>query len=123
MTERRDFLVAGGALALGAALPMPARAQLLDTAKLLVGFVPGGLSDTMARRLADKLRGRYAASVVVENRPGASGQIAITQLKESPPDGTTVLITHSSALAMYPFTFAKLPYDPSRDLQPVSLVC
>lgn len=94
-----------------------------ESAKIVVGFVAGGLTDIMARRLADKLRGTYANALVVENKPGASGQIAITQVKDSAPDGSVLLLTHSSALAMYPFTFAKLPYRPVEDLTPVSLVC
>lgn len=122
--ERREFLLCSGGLAIAALAPAaPASAQALDSARILVGFVPGGLSDVIARRLADRMRGGYAASLIVENRPGASGQIAITQVKEAAPDGATLLFTHSSALVMYPFTFTKLPYDPLKDLQPVSLVC
>jgi tripartite-type tricarboxylate transporter receptor subunit TctC len=121
MLNRRTFAAACGALPLLSAV---ARAQALpDTARIVVGFTPGGLSDIMARRLADKLRGSYAATVMVENKPGASGQIAIGQVKDAPADGTVLLLTHSSALAMYPFTFAKLAYDPVKDLLPVSLVC
>lgn len=111
----------------GAALIQPswlgAQPATLDVAKIVVGFTAGGLSDMMARRLADKMRPGYANSVVVDNKPGASGQIAISQVKESSPDGSVLLFTHSSALAMYPFTFKKLPYDPMKDLLPVSLVC
>ena len=123
---RRTFLARGAAALGAAAMPAAIRAQQqgpLESAKVLVGFVPGGLSDTLARRVADKLRGPYANTVVVENKPGASGQIAITQLKDSAADGSVLLLTHSSSLAMYPFTFAKLPYKPMEDLQPVSLVC
>jgi len=121
MLNRRDFVAACGALPL---LSAGARAQAMpDTAKLVVGFTAGGLSDMMARRLADKLRGSYAGTVVVENKPGASGQIAIAQVKDSPGDGSVLLFTHSSAMAMYPFTFAKLAYDPVKDFLPVSLVC
>ncbi|MBI2772435.1 MAG: twin-arginine translocation pathway signal protein [Burkholderiales bacterium] len=119
MMRRRTFVAAAAGSALAPAL----QAQGIDTAKILVGFVPGGLSDAIARRLADKLRGGYAGTVLVENKPGASGQIAITQLKDSPADGSMLLMTHSSALAMYPFTFKKLPYRPMEDLLPVSLVC
>jgi tripartite-type tricarboxylate transporter receptor subunit TctC len=94
-----------------------------ESVKIYVGFVAGGLTDMMARRVADKLRGGYAPAVVVENKPGASGQIAITQVRDAPADGSVLLLTHSSALAMYPFTFAKLPYKPMEDVLPVSLVC
>jgi tripartite-type tricarboxylate transporter receptor subunit TctC len=124
--QRRKFMIqtgAAGAAAAAASLGLPVRAQAPENAKVVVGFVAGGLTDIMARRVADKLRGNYANTVVVENKPGASGQIAITQVKDAPADGSVLLLTHSSALAMYPFTFAKLPYSPMEDLQPVSLVC
>jgi tripartite-type tricarboxylate transporter receptor subunit TctC len=120
MMDRRTLICA----AAGAALIPTARAQQeLGVAKIFVGFVAGGLSDAIARRVAEKLRGNYATNVVVENKPGASGQIAITLLKDSPADGSNLLFTHSSALAMYPHTFKKLPYRPVEDLQPVSLIC
>ncbi|MES2185163.1 MAG: tripartite tricarboxylate transporter substrate-binding protein [Pseudomonadota bacterium] len=121
--QRRDFIGQAGMLAAATTLGLPAQAQAPQSAQVLVGFVPGGLSDTLARRVADGLRGAYAPAVVVENKPGASGQIAISQLKNSPADGSVLLLTHSSSLAMYPFTFAKLPYKPLEDLLPVSLVC
>lgn len=123
MPDRREVLTAGGALALSAGFTPVARAQKLDSAMILVGFVPGGLTDIIARRVADKMRGDFATNVLVENKPGASGQIAVTQVKDAPADGSMLLLTHSSSLAMYPFTFKKLPYDPDKDLQPVSLVC
>lgn len=125
MLNRRQLMAAVPALPV-ALLPAAGlvRAQAVpDAAKLVVGFTAGGLTDMMARRLADKLRPGYAQAVVVENKPGASGQIAIAQVKDSPADGSVLLLTHSSALSMYPFTFKKLPYDPVKDLLPVSLVC
>jgi len=124
MMKRRQLLLgASGALLGGNALAQTAAPAALDSARILVGFVPGGLSDVIARRLADRLRGGYAGSVIVDNRPGASGQIALSALKDAPADGSVLGLTHSSALAMYPFTFKKLPYDPQKDFQPVSLVC
>ena len=126
MMQRRHFLAHGGALALAGPIAPAALAQsppVLETARVVVGFVPGGLTDILARRVAERLRGGYAGAVVVENKPGASGQIAISLVKDSPADGSVLLLTHSSALAMYPYTFARLPYKPLEDLQPVSLVC
>ena len=100
MTSRRHFLNQSAALAaLGAAgLPLAARAQNIETAKILCGFPPGGTSDAMSRRLADKLRGNYATNVLVENKPGAGGQIAISILKDSPADGTTSVSSPASKL-------------------------
>ena len=125
MSTRRDFIRDCGALAaLGTgALAWPARAQNLELAKILCGFPPGGTSDAMSRRLADKLRGNYAGNVVVENKPGAAGQIAVTTLKDSPADGSVMLLTPSSMLSIYPYVYKSLPYDPAKDVQPASLAC
>jgi len=125
MSTRRIFMKQATTLAaLGAAgLPQFARAQNIELAKILCGFPPGGTSDAMSRRLADKLRGGYATNVVVENRPGAGGQIAVTALKDSPADGSVMLLTPSSMLSVYPYVYKSLPYNPQTDVQPVSLAC
>jgi tripartite-type tricarboxylate transporter receptor subunit TctC len=118
MPTRRRFL---GTAALGlCALPFTARAQSVDTAKILVGFPPGGTTDVMARKIADKLRGGYARSVIVENRPGAGGQLGVTALRDSPGDGATLLLTPSSMLTIFPHTFKSLQYK-LEDVAPVSL--
>ena len=125
MPTRREFVKTSSVLAaLGAGgLPLGARAQNLELAKILCGFPPGGTSDAISRRIADKLRGGYATNVVVENKPGAGGQIAISTLKDSPADGSTLLLTPSSMLSIYPFVYKSLPYKPLEDVQPVSLAC
>ncbi|MBX3602572.1 MAG: Bug family tripartite tricarboxylate transporter substrate binding protein [Rubrivivax sp.] len=118
--QRRHFVfssVAAGLALAGTAV----RAQgLPDTARILAGFAPGGTVDVTARRVADKLRDVFAKSVVVENRTGAGGQIALSALKTSAPDGLTLLVTPMSMLGIYPHTYKKLPYDPVADFQPVS---
>ena len=98
-----------------------ARAQTMDSAKIFVGFAPGGTVDVTGRRVAEKLRDVYAKSVVIENRTGAGGQIALSALKTATPDGTTFLVTPMSMLGIYPHTYKKLPYDPVADFAPVSL--
>jgi tripartite-type tricarboxylate transporter receptor subunit TctC len=65
----------------------------------------------------------YAKSVVVENKTGAGGQIAVTYVKTQPADGATILQTPTSILTIYPHIYKKLPYDPVADLSPVSLAC
>ncbi|MDQ3272209.1 MAG: Bug family tripartite tricarboxylate transporter substrate binding protein, partial [Pseudomonadota bacterium] len=108
----------------GLGLPLSAQAQgSLELAKIICGFPPGGTSDAISRRIADKLRGNYATNVLVENKPGAGGQIAVTTVRDSAPDGSTILLTPSSMLSIYPYTYPKLPYKPMEDLQPVSLAC
>jgi tripartite-type tricarboxylate transporter receptor subunit TctC len=125
MTTRRNFInTLGSAAALASlGLHLPARAQTApELAKILVGFPAGGTTDALSRRIADKLRGQYAANVFVENKPGAGGQIAITTLKDGPADGSTLLLTPSSMLSIYPFTYPKLPYK-VEDVAPVSVAC
>jgi tripartite-type tricarboxylate transporter receptor subunit TctC len=123
MIQRRDLIQRAAALAAAGALPLRAQAQNLELAKIICGFPPGGTSDAMTRRLADKLRGNYATNVVVENKPGAGGQIGVSTLAASPPDGSALLLTPSSMLSIYPFVYKSLPYKPLEDVQPVSLAC
>ena len=124
MQTRRKFLGAAAVGLFGGALPgafpFGARAQGIDTAKIIVGFPPGGTTDVMARKVAEKLRGPYARVVVVENRPGAGGQLGVIALKDAPPDGSTMLLTPSSMLSIYPNTYPKLQYR-LEDVAPASL--
>jgi tripartite-type tricarboxylate transporter receptor subunit TctC len=120
MQTRRRFLGAAALGLLGGAVSLPARAQALDTAKIIVGFPPGGTTDVMARKIADKLRGGYARVMIVENRPGAGGQLGVVALKDAPPDGATLLLTPSSMLTIYPNTYRTLQYK-LEDVAPVSL--
>jgi tripartite-type tricarboxylate transporter receptor subunit TctC len=118
---RRDALAASAATLL-ASLGARALAQAapLETVKVVTGFPPGGTSDTLCRRVASKLAPGYGKSVVVENRPGAGGQIAIQTFKTAAPDGTSILQTPMSMLGIYPHIYKKLQYDPVADLTPVS---
>ncbi|MFM2345785.1 MAG: hypothetical protein RL654_538 [Pseudomonadota bacterium] len=117
---RRHFLLTSTAATLALA-PLPGRTQgLPESARILAGFAPGGTVDVTGRRVADKLRDVLARSVVVENRTGAGGQIALSALKIAPADGLTLLVTPMSMLGIYPHTYKKLPYDPVADFQPVS---
>jgi tripartite-type tricarboxylate transporter receptor subunit TctC len=121
MNSRRRFIQAAGALgALGCAWPQALRAQGLELGKILVGFPAGGTVDVLARRVSERLRGGYARAVIVENKPGAAGQIGVASLKDSPADGSTMLLTPSSMLSIYPFIFPKLQYK-LEDVAPVSV--
>jgi tripartite-type tricarboxylate transporter receptor subunit TctC len=120
MHTRRRFLGTAALGLFGGALPFALRAQGFESAKIIVGFPPGGTTDIMARKVADKLRGAYARVVIVENRPGAGGQIGVIALKDAPPDGSTLLLTPSSMLSIYPYTYRKLQYRID-DVAPVSL--
>jgi tripartite-type tricarboxylate transporter receptor subunit TctC len=90
--------------------------------KLLVGFAPGSSIDTVGRILAEHLRGKLGKPVTVENRTGANGMLAATELAKSPPDGYTVLISNSSTVTVNPLLYKKMAYDVDRDLVPVNLV-
>ena len=123
---RRGFLMAAAATAAAAAFPATralAQGPQLEMARILTGFAAGGTSDTLCRRLAARMAGSYARSVIVENRTGAGGQIAIQAMKGLPADGTALLQTPMSMLGIYPHIYKKLPYDPLKDLVPVSIGC
>ncbi len=124
MTTRRQFAARITGLAvLSSGLPGAwASTAAPELARLLVGFPPGGSTDNVARRLAEKLRGSYATTIVVENKPGAAAQIAVTALKDSAADGSTLLLSPPAPFSIYPYTYRKLPYAPE-DVTPVSMVC
>ncbi|WP_418118750.1 Bug family tripartite tricarboxylate transporter substrate binding protein [Variovorax sp. 350MFTsu5.1] len=123
---RRQILQTTSASALLASIGQNVFAQAttnIETAAIVTGFAAGGTSDTTCRRLATKLGGDYAKTVVVENRTGAGGQIAVGYVKGKPADGSTILQTPTSILTIYPHIYKKLPYDPMVDITPVSLAC
>lgn len=124
MSTRRHFLHASGALAaLGALSPMAARAQGLEQVKIINGFPAGGTADATSRRVGEQLRGSAYTknAAVVENKPGAGGRIACETVKNSPADGSVLLLTPYSCTSVYPHIYAKLSYDPFKDLTPVSI--
>jgi tripartite-type tricarboxylate transporter receptor subunit TctC len=90
--------------------------------KLLVGFAPGGSSDLAARIIAEKLKDTIGAPVVVDNKAGAGGRIAAEALKNSPPDGNTLLLTPVVVPVLAPLLFTNLPYDANKDFVPVTHV-
>ncbi len=120
--DRRHFLAHTAAIGAAVALPRTAWSQPLPgTARIFLGAPAGGSGDLMARKLADKLGGHYASNVIIENRPGAGGQLAIVATRDAAADGLNLLLVPSSQLSIYPYTYAKLPYKPLEDLAPVSL--
>ncbi len=87
--------------------------------KIVTGFPPGGSVDILSRIVADAMRDDYSA-VVVENKPGAAGRIAMNQVKLAKPDGPTVIILPMGPMVLFPHTFKKLDYDGFKDFTPVS---
>ena len=90
--------------------------------RFVVGFTPGGPSDILARALGQKLAESWAQQVVIENRPGAGGNIAAELVAKSATDGHTWLLGNNSILATNQSLYAKLAYDPVKDFAPVALV-
>lgn len=113
MIDRRHLLASL------AALPLAARAQG-QPPRILVGFPAGGSVDATARRFADFARGKIADTVLVEQKVGAGGRIAIAGLKDAAPDGQTLLISPSSMFTIYPHAYRKLAYNPAVDVVAVA---
>ncbi|HEX6793585.1 MAG TPA: tripartite tricarboxylate transporter substrate binding protein [Casimicrobiaceae bacterium] len=90
--------------------------------KLIVPFPPGGGTDIYARVVANKLGEANKWAVIVENKPGAGGNIGVDAAAKSAPDGYTMVVGQTSNLAIAPSLYAKLPYDPLKDLVPVALL-
>lgn len=114
---RRALLAGLGTLALAA------QAQdYQGPVRLLVGYPPGGPADTVARIVADKLGTRLGQPVVVENRPGAGGQIAAQALKAAPADGSVLFLSNVHTVAMVPLTVKAPGFSTERDFRPVGAI-
>ena len=112
-------LLAATALGLSAPAAM-AQAYPAKPLRLVVPFAPGGVTDTSARVVADRLGARLGQAVVVENRPGASGNIGTQQVAQAAPDGYTLLLGFDGTMVINPWVFAKIPFDTLRDFDPVT---
>jgi tripartite-type tricarboxylate transporter receptor subunit TctC len=114
---RSVFAVIALAVAgIAAAQPFPNR-----TVTLIVGFAPGGGTDTAARIVAKRLSENIGQSVVVENKAGAGGNIAAQQLALAAPDGYTIHLTSVGPMTVAPHMVKNLPYDPVRDIAPITM--
>ncbi len=123
MLTRRHLLAASAAGLVSSGVLPRARAQTLKKpVHIIVGFPAGGGTDVLARMVADKLRGSYASTVLVESRPGAGARLAIDYVKNAEPDGSVMLFTPEFPITVYPHTYRALSYDPLRDFTPVSPV-
>ena len=89
--------------------------------RIIVTFPPGGPTDIIARTVGQKLAEAWGQPVVVDNRAGAGGNIGTDLAAKSAPDGYTLLLSNFGPLAISPFVYAKLPYDPVKDLTPITL--
>lgn len=109
-------------LALGFAQGAAAQSWPTKPIRLVVPFTAGGSTDVVARIVAEKLSPRLGQPVVVDNKAGAGGSIGSDFVAKSPPDGHTLLVGTSSTMAIAPHVYTKLPYSPTRDLAPVTLL-
>ena len=120
---RRHALALACALA-AAALPATAAAQTFPDKpiKLVVNFPPGGAADVIGRAVAGAMSESLKQQVVVENKPGANGNIGAEQVAKSPADGYTLLMSSGGAMTVNPFIYKQMPFDAERDLLPVASV-
>jgi tripartite-type tricarboxylate transporter receptor subunit TctC len=110
-------------LLFAAALSLPAAAQD-KTLKFVLGYPPGASSDLLTRLLADKMRPALGMHTIVENRTGAAGIVGTESVKNSPPDGATILLTPLAPMVAFPHSHgAAVRYDPFKDFAPVAHIC
>jgi tripartite-type tricarboxylate transporter receptor subunit TctC len=123
MLSRRRFVAAAAGAGASIAAPRRAHSQVVGKlTRIIVGFAPGGSSDVTARLLVDQMRG-YASTIIIDNRPGAGGRIAVESAKAGAPDGSVLLLSPASMIVLYPHLYKPLGYDPVQDLIAVTTVC
>ena len=124
-TTRRDALFAASAATLCGLVPWRAQAQTQawpsKPVRFVVPFAPGGSSEIVARAVAAELTKSLGQSVFVDNKPGGAGNVAMAEVAAA-SDQHTVILGHIGTLAVNPYIFAKLPYDPNKDFRPLSLL-
>ncbi len=120
MKRRMVLALAAGALV--AALPAAAEQYPARPIKLVAPFAPGGVADVMARLIGDKLSKSLGQPVVVENRPGAGGNVGADLVAKAAPDGYTLLMSSAGILSINGSLYPKLGFDPANDFAPVTMV-
>lgn len=120
--QRRQLIGAAGAVLAGASpLSLYAQAWPSKPIRFVVPFAPGGSSEIVARSFANELGKTLGQNVFVDNKPGASGNIAMAEVARA-DDQHTLILGHIGTLAVNPYMFARLPYDANKDFKPVSLL-
>ncbi|MCW5668210.1 MAG: tripartite tricarboxylate transporter substrate binding protein [Hydrogenophaga sp.] len=119
--NRRQLLASSAALAM-TGLPAHAQGFPNKPLKIIVPYPPGGSSDIIARAISQPLSDSLGQPVIVENRPGANGNLGADLVAKSAPDGHTVLLCDVGALAISPAVYTKLAFDPSKDLRGVTML-
>jgi tripartite-type tricarboxylate transporter receptor subunit TctC len=103
------------------AVPVHAQNYPDRAVKVIVPYTPGGGTDTVARAISQRLSEKWAHPVIVENRPGAGTSLGADAVAKAPSDGYTLLFTDSASFVINPHIYAKLPFDPLKDLEPIAL--
>jgi tripartite-type tricarboxylate transporter receptor subunit TctC len=117
-TRRTLLAIAAATLTTGAfAQPWPAKAI-----RIVVPFPPGGGTDIIARETSQKVAAATGWTFVIDNKPGAGGNLGVDAVAKSPADGYTIVLGQTSNLAINPTLYSKLPYDPQKDLMPIVLL-
>ena len=119
---RRSVLIGASLVFIGTALPALAQTYPNKPIRLVVPFTTGGVTDTSARVVADYLGKRLGQQVVVDNRPGASGNIGTQQVAVAEPDGYTLLLGFDGTMVINPHVFDKVPFNTVRDFAPVGKI-
>ena len=122
LITRRHLVAAGCASCAAVALPPSAPAQVVrKLTRMIVGYPPGGSTDVIARLLIDQMKG-YAPTIIIDNRPGTGGRLALETLKVAPPDGSVMALTPATTIAIYPHVYKPIGYDALADFIAVAAV-
>lgn len=125
MLQRKTFLTLAAGLALGASLPAWAQGSAATPAfptkpvRIVVASSAGSGPDAAMRAVGEKLSQKWGQPVIIDNRPGGNGFIAVSAFKNAQPDGHELINLDSSHMTTHPHTFSRLPYDPQKDFEPV----
>jgi len=119
LDTRRAWLRTATALSLGGLVTSGVRAEAFPQrgVRFVIPFTPGQGSDVIARVMSERIGPHWKQSVLVDNRPGANGALAVSEVTRSAPDGHTVLVTSNSPIVINPNLYKKLSYNPSTDLK------
>ena len=120
--NRRQAILASLAGISSSSIWRTAEAQSSKITRIIIGFPPGGGVDTALRPLVQSMSDAYPGGLIIEPKPGAATRLAVEYVKNSPPDGSTMLFTPDFSLTLAPFSFKKLNYDPIADFSPVAIV-
>ena len=121
MRKKSIFRLVTCAMFACGALPATAQSYPTKPIRLVVPFTPGGSTDILARLVGQKLGDAVGQQVIIDNRPGAGGNIGVELVAKSPPDGYTLVMGHIGTFGVNPSLYPKLPYDPIRDFAPITL--